>query len=76
MNNPLETIKLFVGKGGNPQQVIEKLMKNNSNPVINNLIQLSKNGDVKTIESFAKNMFKEKGRDFDKEFSEFMSYFK
>ena len=76
MNNPIEIIKSYMGKGIGPQQVINKLITNNTNPVISNLIQSAQKGDYKAVEAFAKNMYKEKGRDFDKEFSEFMKQFK
>ena len=52
------------------------MMKDNGNPVLNNLINMAKTGDSKGVENFARNICKEKGKDFDKEFSEFMSNFK
>lgn len=76
MSNQLETIKSFMGKGGTPQQLIFQLMQSNMNPMMSNLLQKAQTGDAKAIEDFARNVFKEKGRDFDKEFSEFMSNFK
>ena len=74
--NPIEMIKEFIGKGMNPQQILGNVMKNNSNPVFNNLIEKAKEGDSKGVENFARNLFKEQGRDFDKEFSEFRKSFK
>ena len=71
--NPLNILKNFMGKGGNPQQLLMKAIAgNNSNPMINNLIQMARNGNTQGIETFARNFFNEKGRDFDKEFAEFM----
>lgn len=75
-NNPIEMIKLFMGEHKTPEQILQKMMKDNGNPVLNNLINMAKTGDSKGVENFARNIFKEKGRDFDKEFSEFMSNFK
>ena len=70
--NPMETIKNFIGKGMNPEQVLEKMISNNTqNPVFGNLIKKAKEGDSKGVEDFARNLFKEQGRDFDKEFAEF-----
>ena len=74
--NPMEMIKNLVGKGMNPQQILDNVMKNNSNPVFNNLIEKAKEGDTQGVENFARNLFKEQGRDFDKEFAEFRKNFK
>ena len=74
--NPMEMIKNLVGKGMNPQQILDNVMKNNSNPVFNNLIEKAKEGDTKGVETFARKLFKEQGRDFDKEFAEFRKSFK
>lgn len=62
----------------NPQQMVEKLIQNMSgnNPMLSNLMQLAKNGNTQNIEQFARNLMKEQGRDFDKEFSSFLSNFK
>lgn len=75
-NNPIEMIKLFMGENKTPQQILQKMMKDNGNPVLNNLINMAQTGDSKGVENFARNICKEKGKDFDKEFSEFMSNFK
>lgn len=74
MNN-LETLKAFISKGGNIPDLIKKSISS-SNPVMGNLIDMANKGDTKGLENFARNLFKEKGRDFDKEFSEFMHNFK
>jgi hypothetical protein len=44
--------------------------------MINNLIGMAKNGDTQGVENFARNLFNERGRDFDKEFAEFMNNMK
>lgn len=74
-NNPIEMIKSFM-KQGNPQQLVEKLVMNNTNPMLRQLVEKAKNGDSKGVEEFARNIYKQQGRDFDKEFSQFMSNFK
>jgi hypothetical protein len=77
MNNPLNTIKNYIKQQGNPRDLLINFMtQNNQNPMINNLIGMAKNGDNKAVEKFARNIFKEQGRDFDKEFSSFMQNFK
>lgn len=75
--NPMEMIKTFMGKGGNPEQLLMKAISgNNSNPMIANLINMAQKGNKQGVENFARNFFNEKGRDFDKEFAEFMQNLK
>lgn len=77
MNNPLNTIKNYIKQQGNPRDLLINFMtQNNTNPMINNLINMAQKGDSKGVENFARNLFKEQGRDFDKEFSDFMKNFK
>lgn len=73
--NPIQILQGFLGKGMSPQQIISQMM-GNKNPMIANLMNMIQNGNSKAVEDFARNMFKEKGRDFDKEFSEFRKNFK
>lgn len=75
--NPMEILKTFVNGGGNPQQVLMKAigMNGNNNVMISNLMNMANKGDAKGVEQFARNYLKEKGMDFDKEFSAFMSNF-
>ena len=74
--NPINMIKGLVNKGMNPEQILNNIIKNNSNPVFSNLIEKAKEGDTKGVENFARNLFKEQGRDFDKEFAEFRKKFR
>ena len=71
---PIELLKAFITKGGTPQQLLQGTPI--QNPMINNLINMAHNGDVKSVEEFARNVFKEQGRDFDKEFAEFKNTFR
>ena len=73
MNNPINFIKNLLANA-NPQTIAMKMI--NGNPVLVNLAQMAEKGDEKGIENFARNLFKEKGKDFDKEFSDFMNNFK
>ena len=73
--NPMQILQSFLGRGMSPQQIINQ-MPGNKNPMITNLMNMMKTGDSKGVEAFARNIFKEKGRDFDKEFSEFKKNFK
>lgn len=76
MNNPINALRLLIGNAPNPKQVIEQMIKTNKNPMIDNLLNMARTGNSKGVEEFAKNVFKEQGRDFDKEFAEFMRNFK
>lgn len=55
--------------------IINFYLKNNHNSMISNLIQMARNNNSDGVEAFARNLMREKGRDFDKEFSVFMSQF-
>lgn len=65
--NQLNDIKTFISNGGTPQQLIDRMMVNNSNPILLNLIQMAQKGDKVGVENFARNYLKEQGRDFDAE---------
>lgn len=75
MNNPIEMIKSIMGNNTNPGEALIKMIGNN-NPMVNNLIQMAQKGDTKGVEDFARNVCRERGQDFDKEFANFMSNFK
>lgn len=70
--NPMQILQ-FVKKSKNPQQavynIVEKQMGNN--PIFSNLLALAKNNKGKEIENIARNLCKERGVDFDKEFNSF-----
>lgn len=72
--NPIQILQRFITKGLSPQKIAEQMVGNN--PMMVNLIKMANAGDTDGVEKVARNMFKEKGRDFDKEFSEFRSKFK
>ena len=72
--NPMQMLQSFLTKGLSPQKIAEQMVGNN--PMIANLVKMANAGDTDGVEKVARNMFKEKGRDFDKEFSEFKSKFK
>lgn len=62
----------------NPKEIVMNMMRQqlNNNPMVNNLVQMAKQGDSKGVENFARNFLNERGRDFDKEFGDFMSQMK
>ena len=75
MNQAIQTIRTFMNNKGNPIQLVQKMVGNN-NPVFNNLLMMAQKGDTQSIETFARNLCKERNVDFDKEFSNFMNNFK
>ena len=71
--NPMELIQK-IRRGENPQQLMLGILEQGAamnNPVYGNLLQMAKEGRTHDIEAFARNIAKEQGIDFDKEFSKF-----
>ena len=59
----------------NMKQIVMGMLKNNSNPIFANLVNLAEQNTTKELEKFARNYCKEQGRDFDKEFANFQNMF-
>ena len=75
--NPMAIIQMIKG-GQNPQQLLMSIMEQGpaaQNPMFSNILSLAKNGKGNEIETIARNMAKEKGMDFDKEFNAFKQMF-
>lgn len=74
--NPMQILQM-IKKGGNPQQIMLSLMEQQlaGTPIGENLIQLAKNGQTGDIETIARNIFSQSGRDFDSEFNNFKNTF-
>lgn len=75
MNNPMQIINMLKGMK-NPKEAVISMVKSNNNPMIKNLVEMAEKGNTEGVENFARNFFKEQGRDFDKEFGEFTKNFK
>lgn len=73
--NPLNMIKGMIGNM-NPKNMAMNMLKNNTNPIFANLIEMANKGDTKGLEQFARNYMKDNGRDFDQEFNNFKDMFK
>ena len=69
MNNPMSIIKNYLTQGMTPQNILGQM--NVNNPILNNVISMAKNGDTSGVENFARNICKQRGMDFDKEFNKF-----
>ena len=75
MNNPLDLLKQGLSHL-NPKQVVLNMIGNNTNPMIQNLVEMAKNNNTKGVEEFARNYMKGQGKDFDKEIANFQKMFK
>lgn len=75
MNNPMQVINMIKNMK-NPKEAVISMIKTNNNPMIKNLVEMAEKGDTKGVENFARNIFKEQGRDFDNEINDFMKNFK
>ena len=75
MNNPMQIMQLLKGIK-NPKETVFQLLKGNNNPIMKNLVEMAEKGDKEGVENFARNLYNQQGKDFDKDFSEFMNNFK
>lgn len=67
-------LQKYIANGGTPEKLLSEMML--KNPMMNNLIRMAKSGNIQDVENFARNVFREQGRDFDTEFAEFKKNFK
>lgn len=72
--NPMNFLKGMMGNM-NPKNIAMNMLKNNANPIFNNLIDMANKGDTKGVENFARNYMKSQGRNYDEEFNEFINNF-
>ena len=65
--NPMQLIQMIKG-GQNPQQLVMNILqqKSQTNPILNNAMNLAKNGNQSALETLARNLAEQKGLDFDK----------
>ena len=76
-NNVLQFVSL-IKNNPNPQAlVMNELQKRaQENRVLGNIATLVQNGDTQGVETIVRNIAKERGIDFDKEFNSFKQMFK
>ena len=62
----------------NPMQIIQSMFGDmiNKNPMLTNMMNLAKNNDAEGVRNIANNLFSSQNRDFNREFSDFMSNFR
>lgn len=61
MKNPIEFLKMIA----NPEQFVRNFAKQNPSPMMDNLIKMAEQNDKQGIEDVARNVFNEKGQNFD-----------
>lgn len=63
----------FIKAGNNPEQFVMMMLQNGAknNPVFANILQLAQNRNYQGVENVVKNLAKQRGIDFDKEFNDF-----
>lgn len=68
----------MIKSGGNPQQLVMSVLNQRAqeNPMFANMLKLANTNDTKRLEQIARNLAKERGMDFDKEFANFRQIFK
>lgn len=76
MINPMQLIQLM-RSGGNPQEALNTILQKEAgnNPVLNNAIQMMKNGDSTGIERLARNLCEERHIDPEKALSQLKNQF-
>ena len=72
--NPINAIKQYMLQGLTPKGILSRMSINN--PILNNVITMAQNGDTKGVETFARNICKQRGLNFDTEFNKFKNTLK
>lgn len=70
--DPMMLIQMIKG-GKNPQQLLMNILQKqgNNNPILNNAVNMAKNGNTSGLEMIARNLAQQRGLDFDKSFADF-----
>lgn len=75
MQHPINLMEfmLYIQQGGQPQDLVMTMLQDrvNGDPIAENLLNLAQKNDTQGIETIARNIAKEKGVDFDTEFTNF-----
>ena len=70
--NPMDILKSIK----DPKEFVNNYARQNNNPILNNLIQMAQQNDVKGLENFARNLLNGQGRNYDEEYNNIMNMFK
>ena len=66
-------------RSGNPQMMVKNMLEQSAStgdPMAKNLLEVVNSGNEKQLEQIARNVAREKGIDFDKEFNSFKQMFR
>ena len=69
--NPIEQMMQMVKMRQNPEQMMLQFLQQQNNPMSQNLLSLAQANNTQDIEKIARNICKQRGVDFDKEFTAF-----
>lgn len=69
--NPFEMLKQIK----NPQEFVMNYLKENSNPMLSNLVDMAQKGDKQSLENTAMNILKQQGAN-DKDIQSIMNFLK
>lgn len=72
-NSNMWQLMQMLRQNPNPQQLVMQILEQqaSSSPMYANILNLAKNGNTAELEQIARNLCKEKGLDYDKEFNSF-----
>lgn len=75
--NMINQIKAMLQKDMTPQSVVtDFLMQGNNNPLLGQLVEMAQSNKKPNVETFARNLLKQKGLNYDEEFAKFLSQIK
>lgn len=76
LKNAMDLMALI--RSGNPQELTMNMLRTSAqgNPVMQNLLALAEQGNTRDIEAIVRNIAKERGIDYDKEFNSFKQMFR
>lgn len=71
--NPIQLLGLL--QSGNAKEFVTQVVQQNysNNPTVLQLLQYAENGDVTSIENYARNYFTQRGANYDEEIKKFLS---
>lgn len=75
-NNKFPDFSNFMKSFKSPKEAVMNMISKSDNPIISNMVNLANSNNNDELVKVARNLCKERGIDFDKDFQKFMSMFK
>lgn len=75
MNNPMQFMNMLKGIKS-PKDAVINMIKSNNNPMVKNLVEMAEKGQIEELKTFARNLYKDSGRNFDEEYNSFIEKIK